>query len=126
MPKQDKHNISPAVRQRAKELRHEQTPAEQKLWNLILNRQLGDYKFRRQHPIGNFIVDFYCAEVGLVIELDGDSHAEQVKYDAARTDRLDDWDYHVIRFTNRELHSNMEGVLRRILELCEHLEGNSE
>jgi len=61
------------------------TPAEAKLWARQRNRQLGGFKFRRQQPIDRFIVDFYCAEARLVVELDGDSHTDQAEYDAART-----------------------------------------
>lgn len=125
MGKQDKHDISPEVRQRAKELRREQTPAEKMLWEFLLDRQLGGYKFRRQHPIGRFIVDFYCAEAGLVIELDGEMHVRQVEYDAARTQWLEDRDYHAIRFSNDEVSDNMEGVLERILEICGMLAGKT-
>jgi len=73
-----------------------------------MNRQLAGYKFRRQQPIGRFIVDFYCADVKLVIELDGDSHAGQVEYDSARTQWLEDREYHVIRFSNWDVHKNLE------------------
>ena len=119
----DKKNprISPAIKQRAKELRLEQTPAEKKLWRILHDRRLGDYKFRRQHPIGRFIVDFYCAEAGLIIEIDGDSHADQVDYDLERTKWLQDRDYHVIRFTNRDVKQNLGGVAEKILELCDQL-----
>ena len=126
MGKQDKHDISPEVRQRAKELRREQTPAEKMLWEFLLDRQLGGYKFRRQHPIGRFIVDFYCADAGLVIELDGGLHVRQADYDAARTQWMEDRDYHVIRFSNDDVADNIEGVLERILEICGQLAGKTK
>jgi very-short-patch-repair endonuclease len=75
----------PILLQAARELRHPQTPAEQKLWSRLRNRQLNGFKFRRQHPIDRFIIDFYCDEAKLCIEVDGDSHAEQIEYDQART-----------------------------------------
>jgi very-short-patch-repair endonuclease len=116
-----KPRIPPAIKQRAIELRLEQTPAEKKLWCILHDRRLGEYKFRRQHPIGTFIIDFYCAEARLVIEIDGDSHADQVDYDLERTKWLQYRDYHVIRFTNRDVHQNLSGVAERILEVCERL-----
>ena len=119
----DKKNprISPAIKQRAKELRIEQTPAEKTLWRILRDRRLGDYKFRRQRPIGRFIVDFYCAEARLIIELDGDSHADQTEYDLERTKWLQDRDYHVIRVTNRDVKLNLDGVAEKILEVCGQL-----
>jgi adenine-specific DNA-methyltransferase len=94
------HRTSPEIKQRARELRKSSTPAEQKLWQALRNRNLGDYKFRRQHPLGPFIADFFCAEVGLVIELDGGGHLEQREYDQDRTDWLEGQGFHVIRFWN--------------------------
>ena len=73
-------------------LRHPQTPAEATLWQHLRNRNLG-YKFRRQHPIDRFIIDFYCAEAKLCIEIDGSSHfeTEQEEYDKARTEFWKNW-----------------------------------
>jgi very-short-patch-repair endonuclease len=113
--------IYPPILARARELRQPQTPAETKLWACLRNRQLGDFKFRRQHPIDRFIVDFYCAACRLVIEVDGDSHAEQVEYDQARTEWLNDRGYRVIRFTNRDVFQQLDAVLEAILEECDRL-----
>lgn len=110
------HRIQPEIRQRARELRQPQTPAEQILWRCLRNSQLDGMKFRRQHPIGRFIVDFYCAQTRLVIEIDGDSHAEQVEYDQMRTNRLESQGYRVIRFTNIDVLKNLDTVLKEILE----------
>ncbi len=115
------HHTYPPILARARELRQPQTPAEAKLWAHLRNRQLDGFKFRRQHPIGRFIVDFYCAACRLVIEIDGDSHAEQIEYDQARTEWLNDLGYQVIRFTNREVFRRLEAVLEAILETCEKL-----
>jgi very-short-patch-repair endonuclease len=74
----------------------------------LRDRRLAGFKFRRQHPIGNFIVDFYCAGANrLVIEIDGDSHADQEDYDAARTDWLEGHGFRMIRFTNRQLETEL-------------------
>ena len=112
------HRINPAIRQRARELRQPQTPAEQAVWRLLSGRQAGGYKFRRQHPIGSFIVDFYCPAAKLVIEIDGDTHADQVEYDQARTEWIESQGYRVIRFTNREVRENISVVVEAILEQC--------
>lgn len=82
-------------------------------------RHFAEYKFLRLKPIANFIVDFYCAELRLAIEIDGDSHAESVEYDAGRTGVLNALGISVARYTNDEVMTNLEGVyddlLRRIL-----------
>jgi very-short-patch-repair endonuclease len=117
------HRTSPETRQRARELRKSSTPAEQKLWQALRNRILGDYKFRRQHPIGPFIADFFFAEVGLVIELDGGGHLEQREYDQARTDWLEDQGYHVIRFWNDDVLNNLDDVAQEIIHYCEKWKG---
>jgi very-short-patch-repair endonuclease len=77
-----------AVQIRAQQLRREDTPAEAMLWSRLRNRQLNGLKFRRQHPIGRFIVDFCCAEQSLILEIDGSVHDQQADYDQARTDAL--------------------------------------
>ena len=110
--------LPPAIRQRSRSLRHPQTPAESKLWSRLRGCQLVGLKFRRQHPIGAFIVDFYCASHRLVVEIDGESHAAQVEYDRARTDWLQANGYRVIRFTNAEVNHQLESVLEAILRDC--------
>ncbi len=85
MTNESHHRHRPQIFTRARELRQPQTPAERKLWSRLRNQRLGGFKFRRQHPIDRFIVDFYCATCHLVVEVDGDSHTEQAEYDAART-----------------------------------------
>lgn len=94
------------------------TPPEAKLWSRLRNGQLGGFKFRRQHEIGNFLVDFCCAETKLVIELDGDSHTAQEEYDEMRTRKLNEQGYQVIRFTNRDVLQNLDSVLTKILDIC--------
>ncbi len=123
MPTEKRHRIYPPILQAAHELRQPQTPAEQKLWSHLRNRQLNGIKFRRQHPIDRFIIDFYCAEAKLCIEVDGDSHAEpdQIKYDQARAEWLNDCGYTVIRFTNREVFNQIEAVLLQIAAACRRL-----
>jgi very-short-patch-repair endonuclease len=108
--------------ERARQLRREQTHAEQKLWSALRASSLGGYKFRRQHPIGRFIVDFYCSEARLVVEIDGDVHAGQEEYDQARSDWLEEQGYRVIRFRNEDLIRDIDAVGREILVACQRKE----
>jgi very-short-patch-repair endonuclease len=108
----------PALLQRAREMRREPTEPERRLWQKVRRKQLDGYKFRRQHPIGRFILDFYCHEARLVVELDGESHAFQEEYDAARTEWLEAQGLRVLRFPNQVVMKNMEGVLETILMAC--------
>ncbi len=78
------------MQQRARELRQELTPAEKKLWQRLRNGQLNGAHFRKQRAVGIYIVDFFCAKSKLVIEVDGDSHADQIEYDAERTQWLNE------------------------------------
>ena len=97
-------------------LRTNSTDAEQHLWRLLRNRQLAGHKFRRQHPIPPYIVDFICLEHRLIIELDGGQHADAVAYDEARTNYLESQDYRILRFWNHEVLSNTDGMLTIIHE----------
>ena len=114
----DYHYVSPAILERARELRRPQTPAERRLWACLRDNQLAGYKFRRQHPIDRFIVDFYCAASRLIIEVDGESHAAQEEYDAARTEWLAAHGYRVLRSTNLEVYQQLEGVVVTIHQAC--------
>ena len=114
------HHTHPAILARARELRQPLTPQENKLWQRLRGKQLDGLKFRRQHPIYRFILDFYCPQQKLVIEIDGDAHAEpeQQRYDQARAEWLEQRGLRVIRFTNREVETNLEGVLMTIAQAC--------
>ncbi len=100
---------------RARQLRRPMTPAEKKLWWRLSAGKLGGFKFRRQHPIGAYIVDFCCMERRLVVELDGDTHAEREAYDASRTEWLNAQGYRVVRFTNADVHERLPAVLDAVL-----------
>ncbi|MFA6170546.1 MAG: DUF559 domain-containing protein [Candidatus Margulisiibacteriota bacterium] len=89
--------------QRARELRKGQTEAEARLWWLLRKKLMLGYKFRRQHVIKGFILDFYCPQARLGVELDGGIHKQQEDYDKARDKVLKDHGVEVIRFTNKEL-----------------------
>jgi 16S rRNA processing protein RimM len=97
--------------EKARELRRNSTEAEKKLWQRIRNRQLG-YKFRRQHPIPPYTVDFFCEELGLIIEVDGGQHNPEV--DEQRNKFLEKQEYKILRFWNNEIFENIEGVLETI------------
>ncbi|MDN3204714.1 endonuclease domain-containing protein [Algoriphagus sediminis] len=110
------YGASPLIHKRARELRRKLTPAERVLWNLLRKKALEGFKFRRQHPIRNFIADFYCHSNKLVIELDGSIHDEvsQSEYDKGRTEELKELGITVIRFRNEEVFETTEDVLKRI------------
>jgi very-short-patch-repair endonuclease len=117
---ESRHRIHPTIRKFARELRQPQTPAETTLWRHLRNRNL-EYKFRRQHPIESFIIDFYCAKAKLLIEVDGETHFQkaQIEYDQARTEYLERLGYKVIRFTNDDIRYNLNAVIARIIEQVE-------
>ena len=108
----------PMMIDRARALRRIQTTAEQRLWARLRNRKLAGLKFRRQHAIGRFIVDFYCAEHRLVIEVDGPIHAEQAARDQTRTAWLRSQGYQELRFTNEQVSEEMDTVLDKIFATC--------
>jgi very-short-patch-repair endonuclease len=101
----------------ARRLRDTQTDAESKLWMRLRNRQVNGAKFRRQHPIGPYITDFCCMENGLVVELDGGQHAEQVQADQKRSGYLERKGYRVLRFWDNEVLANIEAVMERIFQV---------
>jgi very-short-patch-repair endonuclease len=103
-------------KRQARQLRQDSTDAERKLWGRLRDRQLDDHKFRRQRPVGRFIVDFLCMERRVVIELDGGQHADNVDDDEGRTREIEHAGYRVIRFWNNDVLTNIEGVLMAISE----------
>jgi very-short-patch-repair endonuclease len=104
----------------ARQMRKEPTPAEKHLWRIVRNRRLAEFKFRHQHPFGPYILDFYCPAARLIIELDGDSHADEQtqQHDAARTAYLERRGVLTLRFWNVELAENEDGVVARIFDEC--------
>jgi very-short-patch-repair endonuclease len=111
------HN-RPILKFRRKELRNNSTSAEIMLWSRLQQSKLGGYKFRRQHSVGAFILDFYCPSEKLAIELDGDSHFTDnaIEYDLERTAYLNGLNIRVLRFLNTEVYDNPDAVCERILE----------
>jgi very-short-patch-repair endonuclease len=105
----------------ARKLRQQLTPAEAMLWKALQKRRLNGLKFRCQHPVCGFVVDFYCPECRLVIELDGNVHDDRTDYDAERTVRLNDQGYCVLRFRNEVVMTDLDRVLCQILEVCDRI-----
>jgi very-short-patch-repair endonuclease len=105
-----------ATNPKARELRRNMPEAERRLWVRLKNRQLAGLRFRRQHPIGPYIVDFVCLGARLVVELDGGQHGEDdaLAHDARRDRFIEDSGYRVLRFWNAEVARGIEDVLRKI------------
>ena len=106
------------LKQHSKKLRKNMTEAEKKLWSNIRINKLG-YWFYRQKPIGDYIVDFYCPGARLVIEVDGSQHliGETIEYDRIRDDYLSSLGLKVLRFTNTNILTNVDGVVERIVDV---------
>ena len=100
----------------ARRLRQTPTDAENRLWLHLRRKQLRGLRFRRQHPIGNYVVDFFCPEVQLIIEVDGGQHNAPDSKDDIRTAWLESRGYRVIRFWNNDVLTNTEGVLTTIAD----------
>ena len=100
-----------------KGLRHRMTHAEVVLWLALKNRGVGGYKFRRQQGIGPYILDFYCPELHLCVELDGSSHEYKSDYDTQRTKYLNNQGIRVVRFKNEQVITCLEGVIADILRI---------
>ncbi|WP_414718169.1 endonuclease domain-containing protein [Stutzerimonas kunmingensis] len=112
---------SPEQRQFARNLRGQLTDCERLLWRQLRNRGLAGFKFRRQHPCPPYVLDFYCAELRLVVELDGGQHFDKagLAKDRLRTAYLQHHGLEVLRFSNLDVIRNLEGVLTEILSWIE-------
>ena len=107
--------IRPLAKQaQARNLRRNTTLAERKLWHCLRNRQLHGVKFRRQHPIGKYVVDFCAVSHRLIIELDGSQHLEREASDIQRTSFLNERGYQVLRIWNNQVFNDLDGVIRSI------------
>ncbi|MEN8117199.1 MAG: DUF559 domain-containing protein [Bacteroidota bacterium] len=106
-----------------KQLRNNSTSAEATLWSMLKNKQAGGYKFRRQHSIGNFVVDFYCPTLNLSIDLDGEPHADlnSIARDTERDDELAEYGITVLRYENRWVFEYPEVIIEDILGFGEKL-----
>ena len=115
----------PILTQRAKAMRKEMSEPETRMWLALRAERFENVKFRRQKVIGDYITDFAANDPKLVIEIDGDSHPRREQYDAARTRFLEAKGYTVIRFTNHDVMTNLEGVLERMSEVIVQLRASS-
>lgn len=114
--------MHPAIKARVRELRKNQTEAEKIFWELVRNRHVKGQKFLRQHPFvfeyedreRFFVADFYCAERHLVVEIDGKIHENQREHDRLRDYLMQEMDLTMIRFTNKEVQYNLEGILKKL------------
>ena len=114
------------VRRYARRMRHEPTPAEKALWSMLRDRSLSRWKFRRQHPIGFFVLDFYCPRLALAIELDGAGHFDDAGAagDAQRTAALGELGVEVLRFENAEVLECSERVLGKVRDVIAAIEAS--
>ncbi|MCA9234443.1 MAG: endonuclease domain-containing protein [Planctomycetales bacterium] len=118
MPKRRLQRVTDLTRERATALRRQATAPERILWSALRSRSLDGLKFRRQHPIEPYIVDFYCAEVQLIVELDGESHNGREDYDRQRSEYLGRLGFRVIRVSNDDVLHNLEGAVAYILRIA--------
>ena len=116
MQKQSFHSYNPLLTARARNLRKNSTLSEVLLWEKLKGRQLYNYKFRRQVPILKYIVDFYCKELRLTIEIDGLSHDYKMTYDADRQKELEKSGITLLRFNDLEIKKDIQNVVQRIGE----------
>jgi very-short-patch-repair endonuclease len=109
--------------EKAHELRMNMTKAEKKVWDELKNRNLFKVRFRRQHPVDIFVVDFYCHELKLAIEIDGNIHLEKEvsEYDEGRTHDIEKFGIKILRFTNDQVFNDTDGVINKILEVISSL-----
>jgi adenine-specific DNA-methyltransferase len=112
------HRKPPRLTQHARDMRKVPSKAENSLWLVLRNRQVDGLKFRRQHVLGSYIADFFCAEQHLVVELDGDTHASQEPYDLQRTQWMESQGFRVMRFTNFDVLENLDAVVEAIRNAC--------
>ena len=118
--------LDPQLLEFAKTMRSNATDAENLMWQLLRAKRFMNLKFRRQHVIAPYIVDFYCHELGLVIELDGSQHGtdDAIEYDAERTKFLEALGLKVVRYWNNDLLGNTEVVLVNLWDICHKMEMN--
>jgi len=112
--------------EKCRNLRKKQSDAEKKLWEVLRNRQLKGAKFRRQFPVGRYILDFYCPEYRLGIEADGGQHYEDKggQKDGLRTRKLNELGVKIVRFSDREILTNIDGVYETIQSIVEKRKAN--
>lgn len=107
---------NPSLKTTARNLRKNMTLSEILLWDHLRKRQLKGFQFFRQKPVGQFVVDFFCKELMLAIEVDGDTHDQRIEQDKTRQRQLESMGIHVLRFKDRDVKRNLDGVIFAIEE----------
>jgi very-short-patch-repair endonuclease len=117
------YNAKQETKERAKELRKNMTDSETRVWEIVRNKKIMGLKFRRQHPIDIYIVDFFCYQLKLVVEVDGDIHnrTDQSIWDKNRTSEIESFGIEVIRFTNFEVMNQPDVLTMSIKMKCEEI-----
>ena len=113
--------LSPFSTRRARHMRSNPTPAEVKLWRVLRKHQIMNARFRRQHPIDPYIVDFCAPHLKLVIEVDGNQHKDSVEYDRYRTGYLEEKGYRVLRFWNNQVMNDLDAVVLEIINTIDEI-----
>jgi very-short-patch-repair endonuclease len=108
----------PPLTTSAKRLRQEMTPSEKRLWSYLRKNRFSEFRFRRQQPIGPYIVDFFCAESRLVVELDGESHTHRGKADIERDEYMEKQGLEIVRVWDSQFFENPDGIVELILRKC--------
>jgi very-short-patch-repair endonuclease len=116
-------HYNPELKERARELRRRSTFSEKILWSKIRRNSFG-YEFHRQVPIDEYIVDFYCHELKLAIEIDGTSHDDKLEYDMLRQKKLESLGVVMVRFDNKHINKSMTEVLRILADVISDIEGS--
>jgi very-short-patch-repair endonuclease len=118
------YGATPNTFEKARILRNNMTEAENIVWDKLRNRNVFKARFRKQHPIGSFIVDFYCHEYKLAIEIDGEIHLnhEVMEYDDGRSHDIEKYGIKILRFTNNEVFTNLKKIIDEILNTIAVLE----
>ena len=121
------YGAPPSVFEKAKMLRKNMTESELLLWQHLSNKKMEGFRFKTQHPIGNYIADFYCHQVKLVVEVDGENHsdAEQKEYDASRSEEMERFNIKVLRFTNGAVKNNIDRVVEEIKNMLNLITHNN-
>ena len=122
------YGASPQIIEKAAQLRKCMTPEEEIVWDFLHKKKVTGLRFRRQHPIYLFIVDFYCHSIKLVIEVDGGYHnrSEQKEYDLGRTAELEEFKIKVLRFSNEQILNDFNSVKHEIIKECVQRRNESE
>ena len=113
----DRHYASKHMIHRSRDLRQRETTPEKLLWLALRNGQIGGIKFRRQHPVGPYVVDFYCRDARLVVEVDGLSHDDKARQDAAKTNHIELQGLRILRVMNEDVMHDLDAVTRKIAQL---------